>query len=270
MIDELQISIPLIQKQLAVGNIFRDRGDVEEARQWYGRVTQVDPSDFQANFQMGHVLQLMGKPREAIRYYAHALIMDPNNADAQHGMGSALLQLGEAAEALPYNRRATEIDPESQEAWYNLGTNLSLLGRYEDAIEAYRTAAELGELANAILLGLADAHIQLGHYGRAVSTLRQAVEDEPSAIAYERLGYTMFKQELYDEALDYYEQALEFGLDDTSVLNGFGACMMTHYVHGGRKDPEKKSRALAAWRKSLLLDQDQAQIHDLITRFRGL
>ena len=219
---------------------------------------------------MGRVLQLLGKPREATRYYAYALVVRPNDAAAQHGMGSALLQMGEAAQALPYNSRATEIDPESQEAWYNLGTNFSLLGRYEDAIEAYRVAAELGELANTILLGLADAHIQLGHYARAVSTLQTALDGEPTAIAYERLGYTMFKQQLYDEALDYYEKALEFGLDDTAVLNGFGACLMTHYLHGGRRTPEQKTRALAAWRKSLLLDHDQPQIHDLITRFRGL
>ena len=259
-----------MQTLIAIGTVYRDRSDFDKAKKWYGRAAKIDPASFDANYQMGYALQLLNKPREATRYYAYALAVEPNNGLANREMASALLQLGEANKSLLYAKRATQIDPESQEAWYNLATTYNLLGRYEEAIDAYRAAAELGELVDTVLLGLADAHIHLENYERAEATLNAVSEAGRSAIVYERLGYIAFKQKRYAEAVSYYEEALEIDTNDIAVLNGLGACLMTQYMNGGRKEVELRNRAYAAWRKSILVDEDQPLITDLINRFRRL
>ncbi|MEO1235619.1 MAG: tetratricopeptide repeat protein [Planctomycetota bacterium] len=257
----------LTEAYMGMGNIFLDRGDYDLALERFDRAVETDPNNHKAHYRGGLSAQLNGQIEEAIQRYLRSLSISPQDFEANREIASAYLQLGEPDTALPYARLATSVNPESQPAWSNLAATYSLLGRYEQAIDAYRTANELGELADPVLLGLADAHIRLGNYPRAINTLNSLILSSPSGTAHERLGYALFKLRRYEDALDHYEEALQFDTEDIAALNGAGACYMTLYIEGERENRFQKQRALECWRRSVMLNPEQPRIVDLLSRY---
>lgn len=260
----------LTEAHLNMGDIYRDRGDYELARTRYEEAASIEPNNFKAHYNHGLMQQLLGRAQDAIQIYLKALSISPQDFLANRDIASAYLQLGEPQTALPYARLATKVNPESQPAWSNLAATYSLLGRYEEAIDAYRTANELGDLADPVLLGLADAHIRLGNYPRAINTLNSLILSSPSATAHERLGYANFKMRNFEDALDQYENALQFDTEDISALNGAGACYMTLYIEGQRENRFQKDRSVECWRRSVQLQPNQPRIVDLLSRYSRL
>jgi len=257
----------LIEAQMGMGNIWRQRGDYTKAKLAFEAATEINPNDFDARYYLGHMQHLLGEVENAIRTYLQALAIDPDSHVANRDLAAAYLQTGKPGNALTYARKATELNPDSQESWSNLAACYSLLGEYESAVDAYRQAAELGPLAEPVLLGLADAHIRLGNYTRAINTLDALLRESPSSTAYERLGFAQFKMREFEKALRNFRRALKLDEDDTAALNGVGVCLMTLYIEGDRTNPYQRDQALDAWRDSLKVRPDQPRIVDLLYRY---
>lgn len=260
----------LVEAQMGIGDIYRKRGDYENAGVAYESATKLDPMSFEAHYYLGLMRQLMGRIEEAVSSYLRAIAIKPESIDANQNLASAYLQLNRPGDGLAYAKRAADLSPQNQAAWANLGATYSLLAQYDDAVDAYRHAAELGELEEPILLGLADAHIKLGHYDRAAAVLQTQLRKQPTATAYERLGYSQFKQRHYDDALASFRAALSLDANDVASLNGLGVALMTLYVQSGRNIPQQRDQALEAWRKSLTIRSNQPKIIDLVTRYSRL
>ncbi len=257
----------LIEAQMGMGNIWRQRGDYTKAKLAFESATRIDPNDFDARYYLGHMQHLLGEIENAIRTYLQALAIDPDSHVANRDLAAAYLQSGRPGDALTYARKATELNPDSQESWSNLAACYSLLGDYDMAVDAYRQAAELGPLAEPVLLGLADAHIRLGNYTRAINTLDALLRESPSATAYERLGFAQFKMREFEIALRNFRRALKLNEQDTAALNGVGVSLMTLYIEGDRTNPYQRDQALDAWRQSLKVRPDQPRIVDLLYRY---
>lgn len=257
----------LTEAYMGMGDIYRKKGQLPLARERYETAAILEPRNYQAQYNHGLMLQLLGQAKEAIRAYQKALSVTPESFDANRDIASAYLQLGTPDASLPYALRSTELNPDSQPAWSNLAATYSLMGRYENAIDAYRTANELGELANPVLLGLADAHIRLGNFPRAINTLNSLITSNPSATAHERLGFALFKIRRYEDALDQFEQGLQFDTEDLAALNGAGACYMTLYLEGHRENAAQYRMAIECWRRSVQLGPHQTRIVDLLSRY---
>ena len=266
----LESNPKLTEAHMGRGEIFRERGDYELALNSYQAAVEIEPNNFKAHYYLGLTNQLTGNAEDAVRTYLKALAISPQDFLANRDIAAAYLQLGDPSSALPYARLATKVNPESQPAWSNLAATFSLLGRYEEAIDAYRTANELGELADPVLLGLADAHIRLGNFPRAINTLNSLILTSPSSTAHERLGYALFKMRRFEDALEQYENALQFDNEDIAALNGAGACYMTLYIEGERENRFQAERAKECWRKSVQLSPDQPRIVDLLSRYSRL
>jgi len=270
----LEVNPKLIEAHMSMGDIYRQNGDIDLARKRYEEAAAIEPNNFKAHYYHGLMTQIGldndGDPDLAVQAYLKALAISPQDFKANRDIASAYLQLGQPETALPYARLSTKVSPESQPAWSNLAATYSLLGKYELAIDAYRTANELGELADPVLLGLADAHIRLGNYPRAINTLNSLILSSPSATAHERLGYALFKMRRYEDALDEYEKALTLDSQDLSALNGAGAAYMTLYIEGQRENRYQKERAIECWRTSVLAQENQPRIIDLLSRYSRL
>lgn len=257
----------LTEAHLGIGDIFRTQGEYDQAATAYREAIITNPNNFDARYYYGLTNQLEGLTAAAIASYERALIIRPNSFPANRDMGSAQLQHGDPEAAIPYARRAVELDPESQPAWANLAAAYSLIEDYTAAIEAYRQTLELGDPAEPIMLGLADAHIQLGNYQRAENVLRATLRTDSGPIGYERLGFVLFRQAKFEDALAAYEETLKLIPGDQSALNGAGVCQMALYLSGGEEDDKLRVRALNNWRRSLEADRDQPMLIDLISRY---
>ena len=260
----------LLEAHMGMGEIYHERGQYELASSAYERATKIEPNNFDAQYYLGLMQQLLGRLEKAVSTYLRALTINPDHYDANAHLASAYLQLAQPESALPYAKRATQLKPEEQTAWANLADTYSMLGDYRQAIDAYRQASELGDAAEPILLGLADAHIRLGNYPEAENVLKSILGTQPSATAYERMGYVRFKQRQFLDALNQFNQALTIDPNDTTSLNGVGVAKMTLFLKGGRTDRPLREQALEAWRKSLRIKPQQPRIIDLLSRYQHM
>ncbi len=260
----------LTDAHMGVGDVQRQRGNYGEAKSAYEEATRLSPNSFDAHYYLALMQQLLGEVQAAIKTYLRALTLNPNSFDANKNLASAYLQLGRPSDALPYAERAVYLDPSSQIGWANLAATQSLLGQFDKAVDSYRQATELGEYAEPVLLGLADAHIRLGNFERAMITLESLIRTQPSATAYERLGYAQFKVRRFTESLASFRSATSLDENDPASLNGLGVCLMTLYIQGGRTDGSQRDEALDSWRRSLRLKPDQPRILDLLSRYQRL
>ncbi len=257
----------LTEAHIGMGEIYEELGNHDIAVVAFERAVRSDPNNADALYGLGFNRQVLGLVEEAIAAYLRSLMINPDNFETNRDLASAYLQLDRPAEALAYAERAAELNPDSQPAWANLGFVYSRLGEYEGAVNAFREAAELGELDEPVLLGLGDAHIRLGNFERAENVLRQLVREHPSSTAHERLGVALFKQHLFDQALEQYGLSIVLNPEEVAALNGTGACLMTKYIQEGRADRSLRDAAIANWRRSLQINPGQPQIADLLARF---
>ena len=141
------------------------------------------------------------------------------------------------------------------------------MGRHRDAVEQYQSAAELMELSPSLLMNLAEALGKIERYSEMIHTLAAANRIEPTAPAWERIGFAQFKLRRYDEAMEAFRGAI--ALDDTHypALNGAGVCLLNRYILSDKQDAASLEEAMTYLRKSLRINGRQPRIVDLIARY---
>jgi tetratricopeptide (TPR) repeat protein len=253
---------------LRAGDIYREQGDYAAAESRYGAAAQVEPQSFDAQYLHGLSLQLLSRFSDAVRAYLRALTINPNDFNANLNLATTYLQLGEPQQALSYARRAVELDPRNAPARSNLGATYSALDQHAEAVAEYLQAAELAPLSGPLLLNLANSLGRAGRYEEMVNTLDQLTRTEPTAVAYERLGAGYFYLRKYPESLSGYRKAVEIDPNHFPAWNGIGVNLMNQWIFSDQRDEPARQEALAAWRRSLQIERNQAKIVELLGRYQ--
>ena len=264
----LETNPKMVEAYVGVGTVQHKKKQYQDAKNTFVFATKLDSMSFDARYYLGLMQQVMGDTGQAIASYRQALAIDPDDAAAHRDLATAYLQIGRPDLAIPHAEAAVKLGPDDQAAWCNLAATYSLERRFDDALDAYRTATELGDLDAPVLLGLGDTHLKLNNIRRAVNALNELVRRFPSGIAYERLGYAMFRSYDYRRANTAYRKALEYDPEATAVLNGLGACLLTEYAQQpDRRDQTKLRESMNLWRRSVQIDRTQDSIVDLLSRY---
>jgi glycosyltransferase involved in cell wall biosynthesis len=82
-----------------LGNIYKEMGNLIEAKTAYQQVLQIDPNLAIAHYNLGMTLRAMGDYRGAITAYRQAIQLNPQAAEAYQNLGVALLQIGQVLES---------------------------------------------------------------------------------------------------------------------------------------------------------------------------
>jgi len=252
---------------MEMGDLLRQEGDLPSAERAYGRAANLEPRNFDAQFNHADVLHALGRVVEAVRVYLRALAIRPNDAAANRGLAAAYLEEQRPDWALDYAEQAVRSAPEDGTARANLGATYSLLDRHEEAIEQYETAAELMELTPDLLLNWANSLGAIERYTEMINTLDASIAIEPSATAYERLGFAYFKLRRYERATDMFRAALDLDQRHYPALNGLGVVLLNEYVQGGRKDDAIRIEALSLLRRSLRINSNQPAFIQLVSTY---
>ncbi len=257
----------LTTAHLEAAQIYEDRGDYEAAERSFGTASRQQPSNFAAQFGHGRSLHLLNRIAEAVRAYLRALAIQPENFDANLALATAYLQIDGPSQALPYAQRAVQLNPSNGPARANLGSVYSQLSRYREAVEQYQAASELMELSPSLLLNLAEALGKIERYQEMINTLDLANRLQPSAGAWERIGFANFKLKHFDQSMDAFRNAI--ALDDAHypALNGLGVCLLNQYLLSNKQDAAALTESMSYLKKSLRINNRQPRIVDLIARY---
>lgn len=144
-------------------------------------------------YAKGMDLASQGRHEEAIQAYQEALKIDPTYTWVWVYMGMSYSQLGRHEEELYAYDKALEIDPDFIFAWVYKAYGLDDIGRNEEAFEAYKKAIELLE------------HTEEPAYERYKTEIPIS------------LGYLYFKLGKYEEAIEYFEMAINAAPPGTNL-----------------------------------------------------
>lgn len=264
----LAVNPLLITARIGLGEVYMRRDEPARAEAEFRAAAAQSPGSFNAQYHHGLALQLLDRVTEAISAYLRALRIQPADFDANLNIATAYLQAEEPEQALIYARRAVQIDGRSASARTNLGAVYAALGQHEAAVIEYQQAAELMDpITPELLINLAESLRHTGRHEEMRSALTELITREPSAEAWERLGYANFKLRRYDDALAAFRTALRIKEDYYPAWNGVGVCLLNRYEFSQRADRESLSEAVSALKRSLQINRRQPQVVQWLSKY---
>jgi tetratricopeptide (TPR) repeat protein len=263
----IELNPTLTVAHLEVAEIQEEKGDFTAAERSYSTAAVQQPANFDAQYGHGRVLQALNRLAESVRAYLRALALRPDHFEANLNLAMAYIDLDGPAQALPYAQRAVQLNPADGTAHANLGAIYSSLGRHREAVEEYQQAAELMPLTPALLLNWASALGKLERYEEMVNILDASLGLEPSAQAYERLGFAQFKLRRYEPAMAAFRRAIEVDPNHYPALNGLGVCLLNRYILSNKQDVEAHNEGMDYLKRSLRSNQRQPRIVELVSRY---
>ncbi|MBU1852719.1 MAG: tetratricopeptide repeat protein [Candidatus Omnitrophica bacterium] len=271
-----------------IGNIYRDRGSVEDAIASYEKALELDPKLVDAFNNLGNIYSEIGQSLRAITFFERAIEIDPTNAEVYNNLGITYVDIGNNNEgAMDLFKKAIEVNPYYAPAYNSLGNLYRADGRTERAIHAYKKAVSIdsdyalayNNLGNAYRdLGkdqkaidsylkslainpdfsrayndLGIAYHKLGNNQMAITSFQDAIKIDPyNASAYNNLGniYTVMGEN--DKAIDFLEKSIEFNSAYAEAYNNLGN------VYVAMKDNQK---AINSYTKAIIIDPEYGIAH---------
>lgn len=171
------------------------------------RVTNLQPGNTMAHYNLGVALQTLERNTEAAESYRLVIRLQPEFASAHSNLGLTLWREGKYEEAHSCARQAIRLDPAMAVAHNNLGLILKSIEQLDEAKGAFREALRLNP-------GLAEAHYNLGlclykedNLDEAESCIRQAIQLKADyAEAHRDLAVLRLKRNQLDLAAESFER----------------------------------------------------------------
>jgi tetratricopeptide (TPR) repeat protein/predicted Ser/Thr protein kinase len=238
--------------EYALGNLYTEKGDYDNARVQFFAILQADPKNLNALLATGQLEVRAGKPQAALDPLGRALSL-AIEVDNQEQKAQILQATGMAFEALN----------KSDEALRN----------FQQAIDINRTlgnkggvAVSLREIAN-VQASLGNSEAALATYGQALSLDREIGAKKNIADTFIDMGVVLEGRGQYDKALDLYKQSLQMQRDlgdetnQAVCLNNIGNI----YLAQGKTDD-----ALTYYQQALQLRQKLGAAADIAETMHNL
>ena len=252
---------------IGIGKIYMIQQDYEAAEPVLARAARLEPRNFDAQFGHGRALQMLDRFIDAVRAYHRALTIRPDSLVANQTIATTYIQMGEPSSALIFAEKAVEIDPASGPARVNLAAIYQDIGRTADAIRQYEAAVELMEPTPPLLLSLIKALAQEKRYVDAKNTAEYLVKLDPSARAWERLGWCAFRLGDYQQSIESYRESVQVDPFYWPALNGIGCNALNTWLLSGKADSSAFLEARQALRRSLRANPDQQKVISLLSQY---
>jgi len=177
-------------------------------------------------FKKGQELGRNGSYEEAVKAYDNALKLEPKNAEAWIGNGTVLSLWASSThdeglyeDAIKAFDEAIELDPQQNRGRLVKANALLNLGRYNESLEIFDEAIEAAsQNSEKAQIWFEKAHLfaEQGNYNETTEALEKVFELAPQDIDLWINGGILLSAVLgrYDDALKYYERALQIDPKD--------------------------------------------------------
>ena len=135
-------------------------------------------------------------------------------------IGKIYMELGHSDKSKPFLERAAVLDPESRSVYRYLGDCYVAINMPDDAISAYKKAIKQNPHDAAVLSALGYLFGEQGENPEiALMFCRESVALSPeNGLFRHRLGRIYSYQNRFDDALNEYQNAINFGFDATKDI----------------------------------------------------
>lgn len=217
---------------------------LDKAEQWFHKVIELDPTHYDAPFNLGVIAERRGHPEVAERYYRRAIELFPRHGRAHYQLGQMYLAQNRIPDAVVEFRRAIELDPNRADLARNaLGyllarqaKQLQADGRldeadtkHSEAIDQYVAALEINPAFIAARNNLGSALVDTGRIDEAVAEWSTALDQDPrNADILNNLGRLFVMMNRLNEAGMLFERAVKVNPNSLEARTNLGtAAAMT-------------------------------------------
>lgn len=146
--------------------------------------------------------------------FLNAVRQSPHLAEAYIQLGGICMERGDLEGCLQYNREAANCRPKFAIPQANIAFVYLQQGKPDEALKALDKALKWNPTLIQARNGLAVAHYMQGDYKASENDCRSLLNDEPEfGPAWQNLALALFAQELYPEAVQACDRALELGCE---------------------------------------------------------
>lgn len=199
-----------------LGGALVDAGEYAEAEKFLRLALDRDAKDQLALRNLSNLLLDTGRISEAMEACTQAIKLNPNDNDVRITYAAALIMERRNQEAIRECEEVLRSDPQSAPAHYNMATALDGLGKLDDAIHHAELACE-ADPNSPNAFGTLGLLLQDRDKARSKSNLIQACDLAPKNIEYPLALANILSSSEPDEALMYYESALEIQPDNPEI-----------------------------------------------------
>ncbi len=212
----------------SLGNQYEEAGELEQAIDCYRKATVVHSELAHYHQKLADTLMRIGQFDEAVVCYRQSLKLNPNSPWAYRGLANALQAQSQFEEAVTLYRRSIELLPDEYHTYELLGDALAKQGKFAEAIEAFR-----GAIKN---------NPQESKFQQRIETLKPK-----AAPGYFRLAEKKAVEQLWQEAITYYREAITLNFEGEQVHHRLGNALLQQ---------GHLQEALAAYQSALELKPD--------------
>ncbi len=234
------------------GLLERSLGQESEAVRAFQTASAVDPSSWQAFYQLGLGYLESAQPENALNTFLSALSLENKSGELHFALATVYDQLNRVTEAGRHADLALQYLPENSRFIFGAkliqGRNLYRLGDYLAAKEAFEALSENSSSELQLWLGLTE--YQLGNYDEATAHYEQSIRLGEGPEAQINLGAAYLAAQRYADAEIVYQVLVEENERDSEAHYNLGWALLLQ---------SKFEEAQEAWQKSFELGYQPAQ-----------
>jgi len=202
---------------VAKGQVAYRQGNYTLALVAFTEAATAQPDLEPAYYSAGNVYAKSGLLVEAVASYRRAIRALPDSAAAHRALGDALSRQGDYAYALAAYQRAQQLGYSGADMVLASAQGLMQEPKWREALGAVKPIA--GQNASAgLLLAIGDCYVAMKlKVGAALAYDRAILVDPKSAMAYYKLGLTLFGEREYVEAKEMFDRAIALDPEGTQI-----------------------------------------------------
>jgi tetratricopeptide (TPR) repeat protein len=236
-----------------LGWCYNELQEYKNAITYLNKAKDYEPSTAKIYFELGYAYDSDGSTDEAVTHYKKALELHPEYYSADRNLGDIYYNKEDYTLAAEYFKSYVDgVDEPDNGYYYKIGWCLNDLEKYQEAIEyleKYDPAENDDKAKKLVEIGF--AHYKRAEYNDAEVAYKQALELKPFyGTALRGLGNTYYDQDDFDNALYYYNQAVEKDED-----NSKGTYYKIGWIYN---DKEKYNNAVDILLKAIAYDEKDA------------
>jgi len=203
-------------------DISAQTSDFEAGTDSCNRAQDLGVSSVMVELALGDLYRISGELEQAKYHYTEALESDPQDVEATMGLASVFATEGDFAMAEDLFIQATRLAPTYWKAHRSLGSFYFSQGSFFQAIESYRQVTLLTTANATAFSNLGAAHYYSGDFEAALTAWETANQLSTTSASYSNMGTALFFLRQFDEALAQFQTAVKITPEDHRLWGNIG------------------------------------------------
>lgn len=210
-----------------LADVYDEYEDFEAVFATLKRILEIDYRNEEALHKICFWADFGNANEESKKLHQHITDEDPYNTLAWFNLGAAYQGLKQYEEAIDAYEYCIAIDEKFESAYRNMADAYMRLRQYDKAIESLKKNLELGKPEDVIFEALGNCFEKQKDFDRARHYYREAIQLNPADdVIFYRIGETYTREHQWEKAMKAYSSALNLNKSNASYCMAIGNCLL--------------------------------------------